>query len=99
MTTATLKLDYDKFQAIVQDFNGTIKQIALTPVEWNILSILDSSDRVVSKTELVNVITERDVKLNTVETHVANIRKKIGWHFILTVRGFGYQFNPQVVKK
>ncbi len=38
---------------------------------------------------------EEDVDSNTLEVHIHNIRKKLGTHFIRTIRGVGYMVDKQ----
>jgi DNA-binding response OmpR family regulator len=74
-------------------------QVAGTPVhltakEFQLLEyLLRHKNEVVSKDQLLDHIwaDEDRVQHNTVETFVANVRKKIGEAVIVTVRGHGYK--------
>lgn len=71
------------------------KLIKLTAQEYRLLSYLMSNyQRVVSRTELTEHIYEQDFDRdsNTIEVFVGRLRKKIGAHRIVTMRGLGYQF-------
>lgn len=71
------------------------KDIRITRTEWVLLKhLVNNKDRVCTKPELAEVILrEAAVKNNTIETHVSNIREKLGKNVIITIRGFGYQIN------
>lgn len=70
--------------------------IELTSTEWKILLYLASNaGQVVSREQLLGEClnyffggSER-----TIDTHMANLRSKIGQQWISTVRGFGYRFS------
>lgn len=70
--------------------------IELTSTEWKILLYLASnSGQVVSREQLLgeclNYFFEGSER--TIDTHMANLRSKIGQQWISTVRGFGYRFS------
>ncbi|HXH73641.1 MAG TPA: response regulator transcription factor [Bacteriovoracaceae bacterium] len=70
------------------------RQIALTPKEFQILSMLASNpNTVVRKTEIVEKLwPEVKVEENNVDTHISNLRKKLAGFSsdIKTVKCFGY---------
>lgn len=55
---------------------------------------LENPNKVISKTKLENAIytLNDEIQSNTIEVHIHNIRKKIGHHFIKTIRSLGYKF-------
>ena len=68
----------------------------LTSTEWKILLYLASNaGQVVSREQLLgeclNYFFEGSER--TIDTHMANLRSKIGQRWISTVRGFGYRFS------
>jgi two-component system OmpR family response regulator len=70
------------------------KLVHLTAKEFQLLEyLLRHKGEVISKDQLLDHIwaDEARVQHNTVETFVANVRKKIGDDVIVTVRGHGYK--------
>ncbi len=70
--------------------------VELTSTEWKILLYLASNaGQVVSREQLLgeclNYFFEGSER--TIDTHMANLRSKIGQQWISTVRGFGYRFS------
>ena len=70
--------------------------IELTSTEWKILLYLASNaGQVVSREQLLgeclNYFFEGSER--TIDTHMANLRSKIGQQWISKVRGFGYRFS------
>lgn len=70
--------------------------INLTQIEFRLLQFfLHRAGRIVSQSDVLDHLyplsQERD--LNTVEVHVARLRRKIGRAAITTVRGLGYRFE------
>ncbi|MET0779504.1 MAG: response regulator transcription factor, partial [Candidatus Saccharimonadales bacterium] len=68
--------------------------VHLTAKEFQLLEyLLRHKGEVISKDQLLDHIwaDEARVQHNTVETFVANVRKKIGDDVIMTVRGHGYK--------
>jgi two-component system, OmpR family, response regulator CpxR len=72
--------------------------IELTSVEYSVLEYLaQSAGRVVPKNELTLAIFQRKATSldRAVDTHIYNLRKKLGGHadLIATIRGIGYLFR------
>ena len=70
------------------------QQIHLTAKEFQLLEyLLRHKGEVITKDQLLDHVwaDESRVQHNTVETFVANLRKKIGESTITTVRGYGYK--------
>jgi two-component system OmpR family response regulator len=87
--TGPLTLDVVTKEVHVHD-----ELIHLTAKEFQLLEYLLRHKReVVSKDQLLDHVwaDESRVQHNTVETFVANLRKKIGEDTITTVRGYGYK--------
>ncbi|TVQ24018.1 MAG: DNA-binding response regulator [Spirochaetaceae bacterium] len=86
-----LLLDRKRHRAFI---NG--QELSLTASEWKILSYLASYDEVVrTRRSILGECLDylHDGSERTVDTHIANIRNKLGdddW--IETVRGYGYRF-------
>jgi len=76
-------------------------QVELTAAEWKILSqLLASPGMVHSRERLLAVALDyiADGSERTIDTHVKNIRAKLGEpRWIETVRGFGYRFEGKAV--
>lgn len=78
-------------------------ELKLTPCEYNLLKTLMSHpDRIFSRNELINVVQGYDFEGydRTIDSHVKNLRKKIGRHLpgkevITTIYGMGYRLNAQ----
>ncbi|HSX00181.1 MAG TPA: response regulator transcription factor [Patescibacteria group bacterium] len=88
-TSGSLTLDIVGKEAAVGD-----AQVHLTAKEFQLLEyLLRHKGEVVSKDQLLDHVwaDEARVQHNTVETFVANLRKKIGESIIQTVRGHGYK--------
>lgn len=87
--SATLKLDVISKEVTVGD-----ESVHLTAKEFQLLEyLLRHKGEVISKDQLLDHVwaDEARVQHNTVETFVANVRKKIGDAVIQTVRGHGYK--------
>lgn len=88
-TTGALTLD-----VVSKEVTVAGKPVHVTAKEFQLLEYLLRSKReVVSKDQLLDHVwtDESRVQHNTVETFVANLRKKIGDEVIQTVRGHGYK--------
>lgn len=89
LTSGPLHLDIVAKEATVHD-----EPIHLTAKEFQLLEyLLRHKGEVISKDQLLDHIwaDEARVQHNTVETFVANVRKKIGEDVIITMRGHGYK--------
>ncbi|MGF1753965.1 response regulator transcription factor [Vibrio makurazakiensis] len=72
--------------------------VSLTALEYKVVAyFMHNSDKVISRTELVEHIYKQDFDRdsNTVEVFIGRIRKKIAPKIIKTVRGLGYQLNSE----
>lgn len=87
--TGQLKLD-----VVSKEVRVGGKPVHLTAKEFQLLEyLLRHKQEVISKDQLLDHVwaDESRVQHNTVETFVANLRKKIGDQTIDTVRGYGYK--------
>lgn len=78
------------------------KDIALTPIEFKIISILASNpNRVMSRNQILEKIWDYSgdyIDDNTLSVHIRRLREKIeedaaNPNYIMTVRGIGYKLN------
>ncbi len=72
------------------------KLIALTSAEWKILTFLAAhSEQVISREQILSECFKYffEGSERTVDTHIANMRAKLGSSWIATVRGYGYKFS------
>ena len=72
------------------------KIVDLPPKEYDLLFYLAKNhSKIFSREQILNnvwdLLCESDPR--TVDTHVKNLRKKIGHEYITTVKGFGYKFE------
>jgi DNA-binding response OmpR family regulator len=87
-----LRLDRDRSRAFVGP-----RELDLTPSEYRLLeALLGAPGRLFSRSELVERV-ERDCSDRTVDSHVANLRRKLSHdspqRFIETVFGRGYRLR------
>ena len=71
--------------------------LRLTSLEYRMLHyMIMHGDRVISRTELVEHLYDRDFDRgsNTIEVFIGRLRKKVGADRIETVRGLGYRLMP-----
>ncbi|CAH0526070.1 response regulator transcription factor [Vibrio hippocampi] len=72
------------------------QSVSLTALEYKVVAyFMHNSEKVISRTELVEHIYKQDFDRdsNTIEVFIGRIRKKIAPQIIKTVRGLGYQLN------
>lgn len=89
-----LMLDVDSHTVMVGK-----KELRLTMKEFSLLEyFMKNKNRVLSRAEILEHVwgEEADIFTNTIETHVLNLRRKIGQtnkkEFICTIPGMGYKF-------
>lgn len=88
-----ISLDIDSFNVLV---NG--KSISLTTREFEILKLfLENQGRVFTRDNLLNTIWGYDYfgDAKIVNTHIKNIRRKLGVDYIETIRGVGYKIEKE----
>ena len=93
-----LLIDLDKCEVIIRG-----RQVALTPTELRILSVLaEKAGKVIDARTLLSSVHDHDYDdreaQNLVKVHIANLRRKLedgrdGNPYILCVRGFGYMME------
>lgn len=91
LESADLRMDIVGKTVTIKD-----KPIHLTAKEFQLVEyLLRHKGEVISKDQILDHVwsDEERVQHNTVETFVANVRKKIGNRIIQTVRGYGYKIN------
>jgi len=69
--------------------------IELTPTEFQIVATLAShAGRVFTRTQLLDAVSGSSSEAfdRAVDSHIKNIRKKLGAHYIQSVYGIGYRF-------
>ena len=84
-----VSLDLERLEVRVGD-----RSVDLTNLEFRILTALMQHDgRVLSRSELMDKAWGHDVVVSdrAIDTHIANIRKKIDRDIIESVRGMGYR--------
>lgn len=70
--------------------------VELSPKEYSVLqTLLINKGRPVSKSRLLDSLYawDKEIRSNTLEVHIHNIRKKLGDETIRTIRGLGYQIG------
>ncbi|MFW6139783.1 MAG: response regulator transcription factor [Acidobacteriota bacterium] len=91
-----IELDFEKYEAKKKG-----KELDLTPLEFHMLKFLvQNKGKVLSRDDFLDRIWGEDnvsVSFRTVDSHIANIRKKIEDHpdnpkHILSIRSVGYKF-------
>ena len=88
-----ISLDIDSFTVLV---NG--ENISLTTRELEILKqLLENQGRVFTRDNLLNTIWGYDYfgDAKIVNTHIKNIRRKLGVDYIDTIRGVGYKIEKE----
>ncbi|MFZ3135886.1 MAG: winged helix-turn-helix domain-containing protein, partial [Thermodesulfovibrionales bacterium] len=89
-------LDFKKFEASKKG-----RKLELTPLEFHMLKLfVERSGQVLTRDDFLDGIWGEDnvaVSFRTVDSHIANIRKKIEDdpsrpRHILSIRGVGYKF-------
>ena len=92
-----MTLDADSFSVSVGG-----KSVSLTTREFEILKfLLENTNRVVTREQLLNSIWGFDYvgDEKIANTHIKNIRKKLGVDYIETIRGVGYRIDWEDTEK
>src|SRR5690606_19934933 len=82
-------------------FDGDLKKVDLTALEFKLLIYLASSPNdVFSRDEILNEIWGDDIHVysRSVDTHISKLRKKLGpaSYLIKSIHGSGYKFSPKL---
>ena len=88
-----ISLDIDSFTVLVSG-----ESVSLTTREFEILKLfLENQGRVFTRDNLLNTIWGYDYfgDAKIVNTHIKNIRRKLGVDYIETIRGMGYKIEKE----
>ena len=88
-----ISLDTDSFTVLVSG-----ESVSLTTREFEILKLfLENQGRVFTRDSLLNTIWGYDYfgDAKIVNTHIKNIRRKLGVDYIETIRGMGYKIEKE----
>ena len=88
-----LVLDYDNYTATV---DGAVYE--LTQREFEVLKeLLTNQGRILTRQNLLDKLWRYDFygDERVVDTHIKNLRKKLGIEFIQTIRGVGYKIDKE----
>ncbi|WP_289393117.1 winged helix-turn-helix domain-containing protein, partial [uncultured Bacteroides sp.] len=88
-----LVLDYDNYTATV---DGAVYE--LTQREFEVLKeLLTNQGRILTRQNLLDKLWRYDFygDERVVDTHIKNLRKKLGIDFIQTIRGVGYKIDKK----
>jgi two-component system alkaline phosphatase synthesis response regulator PhoP len=97
LESGVLRLDPDRHTVRVRDEN-----VEMTPTEFEILRVLmENPDHAFTRGELVEQALgyEYEGMERTLDSHIKNLRKKIGSDYIETVFGVGYRFHEAEVQE
>lgn len=96
LTYRDLRLDLDGYKAQVGD-----QCVNLTQREFELLkTLLQNQGKVLTRQMLLNRVWSYDFygEERIVDTHIKNLRKKLGVDYIETIRGVGYRVDIQTEK-
>jgi two-component system, OmpR family, response regulator AdeR len=94
-----LTVDTGSFKAVILDPAGLEHVLDLTPTEFLVLALmLRAPFKAFTRSELLHAcLPESDALERVVDTHISNLRRKLGAHgmteVLLTVRSVGYRFQ------
>ncbi|NLO84834.1 MAG: response regulator transcription factor [Clostridiales bacterium] len=91
-----LKLDFGAYKAYVDG-----QDTELTPREFEILrELLSHQGRILTRENLINLLWKYDFygDERIIDTHIKNLRKKLGVEMISTIRGVGYRIDKEIEK-
>lgn len=101
LRSGALEIQPETFRAFAVE-RGARRELDLTPREFRILHLLTSHpDRVFSRGQLLEAVWGgTQVTERTVDTHISNLRGKLGaaGRGLETLRGAGYRFRPSPAK-
>ncbi len=86
-----LKIDKESRKVFIEN-----EEINMSPKEYELLVYMAENIGIaLSREKILNNVWElyTESDLRTVDTHIKNLRKKIGEKYIETVRGYGYRFE------
>lgn len=91
-----LTLDIPAYKAYVDD-----RDTDLTPREFEILrELLSHQGRILTRENIINLLWKYEFygDERIIDTHIKNLRKKLGVELIHTVRGVGYRIDKETEK-
>ncbi|MBT3980068.1 MAG: response regulator transcription factor [Bacteriovoracaceae bacterium] len=86
-----LRINLERREVLLQE-----SAVEMTKMEFNLLTLLAGSPgRAFSREEILNKVWgfESYPSTRTVDTHILQLRQKIGDNYFQTIRGIGYKFN------
>jgi two-component system alkaline phosphatase synthesis response regulator PhoP len=81
-------------------FNG--KEMAVPRKEFELIYLLASKPgKVFKRDEILNEIWGRDIIVGdrTIDVHIRKLREKLGEDLIKTVKGIGYKFEEEIMRR
>jgi DNA-binding response OmpR family regulator len=95
-----VKLDLESSAVFLKDRLGGDQSVSLTPLEFRILAILlQTPNKIISRDQILESVWGKDVFVvdRTVDTHISNLRKKLGSKelYIRSVYGAGYRLEKK----
>lgn len=93
-----LEVDFQRYECRLGG-----REINLTMHEFELLKyLINNRDRVIDRDELLDEVWGQEVvvSIRTIDTHMTNLRKKLGDHakqgkYIISKRGVGYRFSSK----
>ncbi len=91
---------FDNLVIYPQSFSISVnseKQISLAKKEFELLVLLASKPgKVFKREEILSKVWGKEVLVvdRTIDVHIRKLRGKIGNHYITTIKGVGYKFEP-----
>jgi two-component system alkaline phosphatase synthesis response regulator PhoP len=100
---ATLQFDPFELDPSKYTFTKNNVPVQLTTIEFSLMKLLmQHAGHVIKRDDILSSVWGEEVYVTprTVDTHIANLRKKIEddpekSHWIAGIRGAGYKFNPE----
>ena len=92
-----VKLDFPAYKAYVDG-----EDVDLTPREFEVLrELLAHQGRILTRENMINLLWKYDFygDERIIDTHIKNLRKKLGVEMIETVRGVGYRVDEETKKQ
>jgi two-component system alkaline phosphatase synthesis response regulator PhoP/two-component system response regulator VicR len=97
----TIKIGPFELDPLKYLFMKNNEPVRLTTIEFALMKLLmQRAGHVLKRDDILNIVWGEEVFVTprTVDTHIANLRKKIGddpeqSHWITGIRGMGYKFN------
>jgi len=99
--TTTIQLGPFELDSTKYQVTKNSEALQLTTIEFALMKLLmQHAGHVLKRDDILNIVWGKEVYVTprTVDTHIANLRKKIGddseqSHWITGIRGVGYKFN------